>query len=437
MNPLRTGLRFSLATLLACSSVGLTQAQQLGPDFVNDFTLTNLLQVPGVPSPYGGLEFKAGDPNKLLITGFSEDPLSAIYEIDVTRDAQGHVDGFTGIASVFANAPQATGGLKYGPGGVLFFTTYPDNTLRQFLPGSTTVDKVVDLGLLGAAPSTGGLAITPSGFPGAGELKITSYNAGFWYSADLVPDGMGTFDVANMTLQLPPLGNGVGPESIEFVDSTYPAFANQSVLICEWTAERVSAYEIDANGDPINNTRRDFVLTGPVGDFWPQGSTLDPMTGDFLFSDWGSGDSVIVIQPVVTPIGTNYCLSTINSSGFAATIAASGSASISANDLVLGATGLPINNDQPGTFLAGPTQATIPFFDGFLCVAPNGLQRFAVINVSTNGTITEPIDYNTSAAGGLNVVAGMTYNYQRWNRDPAAMGLNANFSDGLAIVHTP
>jgi hypothetical protein len=132
--------------------------------------------------------------------------------------------------------------------------------------------------------------------------------------------------------------------------------------------------------------------------------------------------------------GTNYCLSTVNSTGAASTISASGSASIAANDLVLSADGLP---SQPGIFIAGPGQAQLPFFNGFLCVAQMGLQRFDDTTAPAGGVISEAVDFATSAPGGLNVMAGSNYYFQRWNRDPAAGGGNANFSDGIEILIEP
>ena len=48
-----------------------------------------------------------------------------------------------------------------------------------------------------------------------------------------------------------------------------------------------------------------------------------------------------------------------------------------------------------------------------------------------------PVNYATSVAGGLNVVAGSTYNFQRWFRDPAGGATNSNFSDGLAVGMVP
>lgn len=133
-------------------------------------------------------------------------------------------------------------------------------------------------------------------------------------------------------------------------------------------------------------------------------------------------------------VGTNYCLSVANSTGFASTMSATGSASISANDLVLRADNLPA---QPGIFIAGPGQAQIPFFNGFLCINPNGLQRFFSVASPTGGVVTEAVDLASAAAGGLNAMSGSSYFYQRWNRDPVGGGGNANFSDGLDVLYSP
>jgi hypothetical protein len=133
-------------------------------------------------------------------------------------------------------------------------------------------------------------------------------------------------------------------------------------------------------------------------------------------------------------IGTNYCISTVNSTGAASVISAVGTTSIAANNMLLSADNLPA---QPGIFIAGPGQGQVPFYNGFLCIDPVGLQRFADTSAPTGGTITEAVDFATSAPGGLNVAAGSSFYYQRWNRDPAGGGTNANFSDGIEIVHTP
>ncbi|TDJ78492.1 MAG: hypothetical protein E2O39_01305 [Planctomycetota bacterium] len=165
---------------------------------------------------------------------------------------------------------------------------------------------------------------------------------------------------------------------------------------------------------------------------------------------WGGHSHELFGDDVV--LGTNYCTgdTTLFSSGTVSGISASGSSSITANDLVITASGLPNAPDQPGIFIAGPESALIPLYCGNLCISFNGLQRFVTAAGSTGGVITENIDYATSAAGGLNVMAGMVMNYQRWNRDPSTaaqaacngtgMGSpspTANFSDAIAIMHTP
>ena len=131
---------------------------------------------------------------------------------------------------------------------------------------------------------------------------------------------------------------------------------------------------------------------------------------------------------------TQYCQATTNSTGVAAGLVAGGSSSISANDLVLIASDMPA---QPGIFIAGPSQAQIPFFNGFLCVSPTGLQRFSSVAVPTGGAVTEAVDIASSVPGGLNVAAGQPYYYQRWFRDPAAGGGNANFSIGVEVMYVP
>jgi len=161
-----------------------------------------------------------------------------------------------------------------------------------------------------------------------------------------------------------------------------------------------------------------FLATSTL--YTPSGIVYDNIV---LAEDSGSGG-----------VGTNYCLSTVNSTGAASTISATGSASIAANDLVLTADNLP---SQPGIFIAGGATAQVPFFNGFLCIAPSGLQRFTTVTFPAGGTTTQAVDIATSVGGGLNVSAGSPYHYQRWNRDPAGGGGNANFSDGLEVMYTP
>ncbi|MCA8973369.1 MAG: PEP-CTERM sorting domain-containing protein, partial [Planctomycetes bacterium] len=121
-------------------------AQTLQPPFAGVYVYTDLGSVPGVPTYYGGVVFKAGNPNKMLLGGNANGAAGAIYEIDVVRDSQGFITGFSGTATMVSTAPYIDGGLCYGPGGVLFCTTYNNNNLLQIKPGSSVPDKVIPLG---------------------------------------------------------------------------------------------------------------------------------------------------------------------------------------------------------------------------------------------------------------------------------------------------
>ena len=66
----------------------------------------------------------------------------------------------------------------------------------------------------------------------------------------------------------------------------------------------------------------------------------------------------------------NFCSSTPNSTGSPALISATGSDSVSANDIVLFAQPVP---NQPGIFFYGPEQIAVPFGNGTLCVGQGAL----------------------------------------------------------------
>lgn len=275
--------------LVATLAAGPVAAQNIVPPFDSDYTLTNLGSITGLPGPYGGLTFLAGDPNTLLIGGNANQASGAIYRVGVTRDMDGHITGFSGSAVQFATAPNIDGGLAYGPGGVLFATTYNNNNLLQYLPGAVSPTKIINLTGLGVAASTGTLGFVPTGFAGAGGFRILSYNSSNMYSADLTPDGGGTYDVSNVQLLT---NTGGGPEGIIWVTPGSPQFPNPSVLISEYSAGEVAAYELNGLGVPIPASRRLFVdnLSGA------EGAVLDPVTGDFLFSTFGGGDRVIRVS---------------------------------------------------------------------------------------------------------------------------------------------
>jgi cysteine-rich repeat protein len=286
---------FTIALVVAVSAALATRAgaQTIEPPFDTAYTYDDLGTPPMLPAPAGGLTFSPGDPNVLLIGGAADSFSADIFSIGVTRDAGGHIIGFSGNATFYADAYGFSGGLdgglSFGPDGVLFYTTYGDHHLGQIKPGSTAPDKLISLATEGLAGSTGTLAFVPPGFPGAGRFKIVQWDTpGNWYDVTLAPDGSGTFNVTGATLIT---AIGGGPEGIIYIAAGSTEFAAHSVLVSEFIANRVSAYEIDANGDPLPATRRDFMTLSGA-----EGAVLDPLTGDFLFSTFGGGNRVIVVR---------------------------------------------------------------------------------------------------------------------------------------------
>ena len=149
--------RFCAAAALCASSV--LAVPTVDPFYAGSYSIFSLGTPTGVPGPLGGLTLKAGDNGHLLIGGSANTTAADILDIAIDRDAQGHVTGFNGSASFFAdaNGPGGgiDGGLAYGPGGVLFYTTYSDGRLGQIKPGSSGPDKLINLGTAGYTGSTG------------------------------------------------------------------------------------------------------------------------------------------------------------------------------------------------------------------------------------------------------------------------------------------
>lgn len=288
-------------SLVACASA---QAQSLGADFASSYNVRSIGGVPSLPNNYGGLTFL--DSNTLLIGGAANGASGRFYTIDVVRDAAtNHVTGFSGTATLFGSVGTYNdGGVVFGPGGVLFTSQWPVNRLGQTKPGSTVEDKVIDLAALGVASSHSAVNFVPSTFSGAGQIKLVSYGGGQWYSGTLSPDGTGTYDIVGLAqvdvdATLPGTQNLVGgPEGFTYIAAGNAGFAANSLLLSEYGAGRVAAYQVDANGDPIASTRRDF-LTGLSG---AEGATIDPLTGDFMFSTFGGGSQIVIVSGFTVPV---------------------------------------------------------------------------------------------------------------------------------------
>lgn len=428
-------MRFSTLPLgaLALCLPAAAAPQTFGTDFSADYSLLDLGGPPMVPGPLGGLVFDRSDPDFLLIGGNANNAAGAIYRIGVLRDASGRITGFDGAATLFADAPQIDGGLTYNEDGVLFACGYPTNTLMQFRPGSTAPDRTDALSPLGVNNSVGACQFVPAGFPGAGRFLLGSFNSSDWYEAPLTPDGAGTFE-PGMATQLVNLGGG--PEGIVFIESGNPAFGVQSALVSEYSAGAVRAYELDAAGNPDPTTRRDF-LTGLSG---AEGATIDPITGDFLFSTFGGGNRVVLVSGFDLP--TIYCNGKANSLGCTPTITYSGLPSLSAV-VPFTVTGLGFLNGEFGVMVHSTSPGSMPFGGGTLCVSGGAFRQPVRLSggagapgTSCNGDYIDVLDGGWMNASGY--VVGTTVFVQYLARDRGFAGANAlSLSDALRFTIQP
>ena len=122
---------------------------------------------------------------------------------------------------------------------------------------------------------------------------------------------------------------------------------------------------------------------------------------------------------------SNYCESSINSTGQEALIAFDGSCAVADEDFTLTAGPLP---PQPVLFFYGPQQLSLHLGNGTRCVG-GALVRLHPPLYPVAGFASRHVDL---AAQGL--ATGMTRYFQAWYRDPAAGGAFFNLSDGLSVT---
>jgi hypothetical protein len=126
-----------------------------------------------------------------------------------------------------------------------------------------------------------------------------SWPAGRWYHVDTAEDaGLLAVSAATQTATLPN-----NPGGFAYVPAGSPGFDAQAIIVAEWVAgdpvlDRVVVYDADDLGDPRVDTRREFFARFPR----PWGAYFEPVTGDYLFLSWGTGeDHVYLVQGFVPP----------------------------------------------------------------------------------------------------------------------------------------
>jgi hypothetical protein len=131
--------------------------------------------------------------------------------------------------------------------------------------------------------------------------------------------------------------------------------------------------------------------------------------------------------------GSNFCISSQNSTGFTPQMSAWGSASVSTGSISLSACSLPFK--VPGIFLYGPNPGSVPFGNGTLCVS-GAIVRSPVFQ-SFKGCTSWNLNYAGQASSIHPIVPGATYDFQLWYRDQAGGGAGFNLTDAYRLAFYP
>ncbi len=191
-----------------------------------------------------------------------------------------------------------------------------------------------------------------------------------------------------------------------------------------------------------------FEMVGGVAtDLREHTADLDPGDGTALrypaaFGEGIDGEIYVVhhyggeLWKIVPDCGPdNYCTANANSSGSAASMTSTGSASVSSNDLTLFCTSAP--SGQFGLFFYGPGQTQFPLGDGVLCVT-GGIYRLSPpVMTSGSGSASRALDIAAPPSPAGQITPGSSWNFQFWVRDPGFGTSGYNLSDGLSVTFCP
>ncbi|MCC3568788.1 MAG: DUF4114 domain-containing protein [Microcoleus sp. PH2017_31_RDM_U_A] len=278
----------------------------VGSGFADNYAAYDLGRPGGVPGILGAMAFKRNpdgtvDPNTLLLGGGAASGGGALYEVKVVRGENGHIIGLDDdgeaetpyTANYFADSPYSDAGLVYTPDNVLLANLWKPSGIYSIKPGGAPS---------GYYPQAmGGLAFVPQGFPGEGQLKATgAYPSNGFYTLSYGPNGTFADGTPRYTINPPELETtaGAGPGAFVYMPVTAPNFdSGEGLLMAEWNAGGIYAYDLDSDGNPIPATRTPFI-TG-YGGAW--GAVTDPVTGDSLFNAWKGFSNLMVVRGLGKP----------------------------------------------------------------------------------------------------------------------------------------
>jgi hypothetical protein len=188
-----------------------------------------------------------------------------------------------------------------------------------------------------------------------------------------------------------------------------------------------TAYVFDRDGGAWTGVSRLFRIAGGIarhgrgtalsGDTIFVGATIAPPTG------------VIYEYEINNNVGSQFCTGVPNSTGAAAVLYATGSASVATNDLTLHSGPVP---NGLGLFVYALNQTHIPFGNGVRCVK-GSMRRLPPPSLGVGNEATHVLDLPNLPSP---INPGDTWNFQHWYRDGGG-GAGVNTSIGLEVFFTP
>ena len=265
------------------------------------------------------ITFAYDDPDVLLVGRWD----GGITSARVTRDADCNITGFVDAQwqPVEDNEPADVfvRGMTFLDDGTMFIArSIPGHPQQvgQRVPGSADTALLVDsLSVLppweqlfyGNENVIVSLTVVPSGFPGAGELKVLAekLDTSHWFTVPLSATG-DTYDLGTAVEETsihPPEDDwgGYYARGMAWVAAGNAEVDVPSVLVPEAWHYTVALYELDPDGNPRPDTRIPFV----EGLGMPSGAETDAISGNnFVFTGRRSQDVYVVrgpSAPVVPP----------------------------------------------------------------------------------------------------------------------------------------
>lgn len=295
------GVETARAALANCT-LSPAFAQSLAQNFKNNgYQLCEIPMVVNIPGPFSGIAFTPNDLNTLLMAGHIQDTTAAIWTVGVTRDSQGHVIGIKNNAKLFAPAPGLGRSVAMGPGRMAFYTNV-DAGLGIIGPDGKTPHPPIPLPGIGGGAALP-LAFVPPGWKGGGALKLATFDGKF-YSVGLARDAAGAFSITDV--MGPSLLQGIAannfPVGLGYVAAGNPLFPAEALLVATWdfniaAGSQLLAYPTDDQGNPGAG-----VPTPVTSNLGVSGMTVDPLTGDLLFTSfWGSSGVFLLTGFTVPP----------------------------------------------------------------------------------------------------------------------------------------